>query len=511
MKFAVGTSIIEEFAVGHDPSAVLRELVQNEYDAGGQKMAVNFGEQALEVQGTGKPIEDEGWRRLSVMMGTGEVSGGGTQIAAKTNGIGSKNFGLRSLFLFGDQIHVRSNGQRTLLDRFHGAYEQPVTDPDYSAKKGVAIHVPYRTQKSSKLEPFAKEQEEAALNGIVADFTQTVLKLAQPGKPEKSLRELIIISARCGRAITWKQRVEEVPCRQQGIHLVKRSLRLNDSQTTTVETVEELEWRKNVLVPEEFRQQAYPSYFKVAGGRVRLSISLQTKRGKPIIDKPGLFYYPIGAGGCHTGTALSVTAPFEMNNNRSELVPPGNNPWNQWLLTAAVDLVFDLLKGDWYERLGADGFLALKEITEPATHQFLDSITKRLREDKCWPTRDREEESKKTPVLAIASGIVIPAHNEMDKLMPETWYLDDGIGNDLRIKEFAKGFGAKKFTCDSLVNLLCAGSPGLILKTKVDKKTDSCLHWTHYPTHFRLRSERGKRVLRGSPSLRQCSIQFRPR
>ena len=37
------------------------------------------------------------------------------------------------------------------------------------------------------------------------------------------------------------------------------------------------------------------------------------------------------------------------------------------------------------------------------------------------------------------------------------------------------------------------------------------LFLAHYPTHFRLRSERGKRVLRGSPSLRQCSIQFRPR
>ena len=68
LRFRVGDSILTEFVLGHDPAATFRELVQNEYDAGGRSLEVTFGENALEVTGNGASIDRKGWRRLSVSL-----------------------------------------------------------------------------------------------------------------------------------------------------------------------------------------------------------------------------------------------------------------------------------------------------------------------------------------------------------------------------------------------------------------------------------------------------------
>ena len=110
LKFSFGESVLSEFVSGHDVSGVLRELVQNEFDAKGTKIEMLFGEQSVLIHGNGRPIDAAGWKRLSVMLGRGHVAGSDRVIEPKMNGIGSKNFGLRSLFLLGDKILVRSGG-----------------------------------------------------------------------------------------------------------------------------------------------------------------------------------------------------------------------------------------------------------------------------------------------------------------------------------------------------------------------------------------------------------------
>lgn len=156
----IGSSFIEQFVAGHDASDVLRELVQNEYDGGGASLTLNFGGHSLEVVGTGRNIERNGWERLSVIVGTGNVLGSGQEevVAPKANGIGSKNFGLRSLFRFGDQIHVRSGGQVALLD-LQTQETGRERDPASSRQKGVRVHVPYRLKSTELLEAFSVERE----------------------------------------------------------------------------------------------------------------------------------------------------------------------------------------------------------------------------------------------------------------------------------------------------------------------------------------------------------------
>jgi hypothetical protein len=139
-QFRVGASILTEFAVSHTPADVLRELVQNESDAGGTKLAIEFGPDALVVRGNGKIIDKAGWERLGVMLGTGLVAGTLGKVEPKANGIGSKNFGLRSLFLFGDRIYITSGGRRTILDRTDGALAEPLPDPGSRAWPSVVCH-----------------------------------------------------------------------------------------------------------------------------------------------------------------------------------------------------------------------------------------------------------------------------------------------------------------------------------------------------------------------------------
>jgi hypothetical protein len=60
---------VGEFAAGHAAADVLRELVQNEYDAQGRALTVTFGSDGLAISGTWRVIDSAGWRRLSVILG----------------------------------------------------------------------------------------------------------------------------------------------------------------------------------------------------------------------------------------------------------------------------------------------------------------------------------------------------------------------------------------------------------------------------------------------------------
>ena len=74
-RTVIGSSVVDEFVAGHSLTAVLRELVQNEFDAGGNRLTITFGDNALSISGNGKPIDASGWSRLSAILGTGRAIG----------------------------------------------------------------------------------------------------------------------------------------------------------------------------------------------------------------------------------------------------------------------------------------------------------------------------------------------------------------------------------------------------------------------------------------------------
>jgi hypothetical protein len=50
LQFRVATSVLDEFALSHTPADVLRELVQNECDAGGTELVIDLGETRAELR-----------------------------------------------------------------------------------------------------------------------------------------------------------------------------------------------------------------------------------------------------------------------------------------------------------------------------------------------------------------------------------------------------------------------------------------------------------------------------
>ncbi len=85
-KARIGSSVVEEIVAGHDAGDVLRELVQNEFDAGGTQVSVTFGRSGLTVAGNGRPIDSKGWSRLDVILGTGHVVGGESEDSIEPKG-----------------------------------------------------------------------------------------------------------------------------------------------------------------------------------------------------------------------------------------------------------------------------------------------------------------------------------------------------------------------------------------------------------------------------------------
>jgi hypothetical protein len=51
---SIGSSILEEFVLGHSAIDILRELVQNEFDADGEEMSIEFTDELLRVTGYGE-------------------------------------------------------------------------------------------------------------------------------------------------------------------------------------------------------------------------------------------------------------------------------------------------------------------------------------------------------------------------------------------------------------------------------------------------------------------------
>jgi len=482
--------VVDEFALSHTPADVLRELVQNEYDAGGTELMIDLGEDALVVRGNGRTIDKAGWKRLSVMLGTGQISGGAAdRVEPKVNGIGSKNFGLRSLFLFGDRIHVISGGRRTILDRTKGTPPAPLPHPESSGQPGVTLVIPYRQANDERMQAFDSEHEAEALATIAAELTPTVIKLAHPG-PGKNLRAVVLRSVRMGRELRWRQSAR---ADKSAEGLIRRTAHLNESgspRAGAVQAITEMEYQRAVIPPAGLAWPDVPGYFRVPGGRIRLGVSLRTRRGRIELGRPGIFYYPIGASRSRTGFAFSTSAPFVMNENRDQLVDPQNSDWNEWLIQEAAALAVRLLPQHLFAAFGPDAFLAFDSgavgaSTVPALGE---EIRRLLGSEPCWPTQATVGRSGR-PKYATAGSVVVPVSPALAELttavIAAESLVHSGIAARQDTRVIASAAGAKEFTLNSLVRLHCAGQNAQNLETKLDEHREASYFYTDFPDELR--------------------------
>ena len=461
-QYYVAESVVEQFALSHTPTAILRELVQNEYDAGGQDLGVHFGSERLVITGNGDHIDATGWERLRVMLGTGWVPNSDTYIQPKMSSIGSKNFGLRSLFTVGDEIRVYSGGKWSALNWRRGAIYPPRETND-SPQRGVRIEVSYRPSKTGALEPFTPTSRSAWVREIGDSLAETLIKLAHPGR-SRSLRR-VILGTEDAPDVSWIQRASEDPTPAKGIRLIRRQA-LQESAGHRNRVVE-LEYQARVQIPESHRQKDYPSYYRISQNRMWVGVSLRLYRGRPDASTPGLVYYPLGTPLARTGNLVSLNAPFEMDNNRANIVHPSSSSWNEWLVQELVELTTKMLITDWYERFGASAYLALeareRDTGSHLAEAYAGAVVDHLRSEKSWASRGR---SRRKVTFVLADTLALPDRTEFDGFMEPDVYLDGSLATNDGIARFSSLCGAERFGPDSLVRLRCAGEDASRLLTR---------------------------------------------
>ncbi|MGC5015129.1 hypothetical protein ACLQ2R_30575 [Streptosporangium sp. DT93] len=484
-RFRVGASVLTEFARSHTAADVLRELVQNEYDAGGAELVIEFGSDAVIVRGSGKTIDRAGWKRLSVMLGHGLVPGAADRVEPKTNGIGSKNFGLRSLFLFGDRIHIMSGGWYTILDRSEGALAAPLAHPESRAQPGVTLVVPYRQVDDGSLRAFDERREAEALKTIAGELAPTLIKLAHPGRG-KNLQAVVLRSVRLGHELRWRQSAR---AGSSGPNLIRRTARLQEhglSLGHAPETITEMEYQHVLMPPAGLPRPNVPGYFRVSGGRIRLGVSVRTRRGRLDLRTSGIFYYPIGAKRSRTGFVFSISAPFEMTEDRSQLVDPQNSDWNAWLLQQSAAFAVRLLPERLFAEFGAEAFLAFNpQSADSSTVPVLsEEIDRLLRNEPCWPTQATTGRAKR-PVCTTVGSLAIPVSPALATFAADTLdaegLLHSSFASRPDAQAMATKLGGKAFTVNSLVRLRCAGASARELATKVDTATEVALYYPGFP------------------------------
>ena len=319
LVYSYGSSVLINFLKALNPSNILIELVQNEYDAGGHRVEASFGRHQLIVRGNGNPVDSGGWARLSVMLGTGYAPGLQKNIDAKTDGIGSLNYGLKSLFLYGDQILVRSNGKEALLDLKEGADRKAQSEHTSRGKKGIKIVIPFRTTPFSSLKPFDVNEEAKALDAFAGNMSNILMELGDPiGK--KSLDVVTVNSVRCKRTLRWKQYAKIFHSKMRGVSVIQRRILFMDSSVKRTRTLSELEFQKNIPIPNQFVEENIPNYYRVTRRQIRIGLSFRISMGKPDYNKMGIFFYPLGIPRGFTGSPLSVNAPFQLNSDRSNIL-----------------------------------------------------------------------------------------------------------------------------------------------------------------------------------------------
>ena len=154
-----------QFLKGLRTDDLIVELIQNDLDANAKHTSISFELDRLVCQGDGEPVEEQGWERLSYVMGAGD------QVESKQFRIGVKNHGLKACFCLGDDLVLRSDGLRMVqtlyMDgpNFHpspGTLPRPEAD-ESAPSVGCSVEVPYRTKRLqvSKGEPFEFEPPDA--------------------------------------------------------------------------------------------------------------------------------------------------------------------------------------------------------------------------------------------------------------------------------------------------------------------------------------------------------------
>jgi len=318
---------VGQFLRDVDLADLVVELVQNELDAGASRTHIDFGVAALVCQGNGKSFDDKAWSRLESVLGAGG------EVAPKRDGIGSKNHGLRTLFLIVDWIGVQSGGMRADLtvrsdrqkpQRFRPGYWPRTPDPS-GPPVGTRITAPYRARPirvpdgdNTTRQPLTSAELDALFEQALQDASDRFISASAPGAPW----HYVLTLSRAGRPTC------EFTFKCSALTGTRRRLWLRTCRNRVdAGPVSIVERRHAVRFPIQVGDGGkVPRLFRT-GGRLFGELNWRVDRvGRPKAG-PGRLRYPISftSPTACSGHGYDISAPFIAGRARHNVSIDGRN------------------------------------------------------------------------------------------------------------------------------------------------------------------------------------------
>jgi len=341
---------------------LIAELVQNDLDQDATRTVVSFEEDRLICEGNGRPVDNQGWRRLRM------IQGAGYQVKAKEGKIGVKNHGLKTAFTIGDELRLSSAGHsivQTLYAEgrnarpFPGASRVPAADSD-APRVGCRVTIPYRR---SEVTP--PHGEANVLRAVGAEEADRLFLQASAAIPEQFAGvvspdvvpryDLVLRHWRLGEVCFVFDCTRRPRRITKGIELFRRRCRVTGSASLLPAAVREEVARRRAPLRGRLAQRASGFYRRGRSfvGEVSWPID---GRGKP---RPGAgrFRYPIGypadSPRAQTGLSANYSAPFASDSRRQ--APSSQEATNPQLRKACEELLVDVVARQLVPKWGPDG------------------------------------------------------------------------------------------------------------------------------------------------------------
>ena len=389
-----------QFLKGLRTDDLIVELIQNDLDANAKHTSISFEPNRLACQGDGEPVEEEGWERLSYVMGAGD------QVESKQFRIGVKNHGLKACFSLGDDIVLRSDGLRmvqTLYMDGPNSHPSPGTLPcpevDESAPSvGCSVEVLYRTKKLnvSKGEPFELDPTAGEyIDGLFLEACHA-LPVRLMGVVCPGVRDQYTLSLnhhKLGRVeLKWRAKRPKTVAGKGRLEftLFGRECEVSSDVTTVrSETFYEQACTFRGAVPKGINLEI-PEFFQPEKRTFRMEIAWVTDRhGRPAAVR-GARRYPIGYSGT-ADSALSrlgvhLSGPYRSDGERHGVA--GQDPLNAHIDDACREALVDIMACYLIPRHGAWVMELYVSQDQPNDDSTLD-ILRRAIQKKAIPLQPR--------------------------------------------------------------------------------------------------------------------------
>ena len=381
-----------QFLSGLHADDLIVELIQNDLDANASRTSIAFTPDRLICQGDGEAVSEDGWRRLSFVMGAG------AEVESKRFCIGVKNHGLKACFWLGDEIIVRSNGLRMVQTLYKdgqdkapspGTLLKPVSDSAV-LPIGCSIEVPYRKKElvvakgeGLKIKIPDSNSLEQLFSSAAESLPRRLLGVVRPGRHDQYT--LCLSHHALGSVeINWRaKRGRNIKGRSRKHYTAFGRECTISSKASCIPSTEihEHACTFRVQFPPGSRREIPDFFFKDTASFWAEIAWLTDKHGRPKSTK-GVRRYPIGydpiSDAALSGVGVNFSGPYKSDAERHGISSMSH--LNDCIDDACKDALVDVVSSYLIYRHGAKTMeLYLANPDDPEDESLKDLVERSLR------------------------------------------------------------------------------------------------------------------------------------